>query len=174
MASTQERDGRELVSAWISRELARRLERAARESERTKSAEMRVALRRHLDELSDEGGHMSRPLRIDADTVESGLLMLDRGPVTHTVDGPELQATADLLDWCRATSVSSTRIRSTSCDRGRTGGRSTSATRMRIFAFSRAATTSRPRRRVCGISSWSGIASFCSRDPTPSLSRARR
>jgi predicted DNA-binding protein len=54
MASTQERDGRELVSAWISRELARRLERAARESERTKSAEMRVALRRHLDELSDE------------------------------------------------------------------------------------------------------------------------
>jgi len=45
---------------------------------------------------------MSRPLRLDADTVESGLLVLDRGPVVHTVDGPELQATADLLEWCRA------------------------------------------------------------------------
>ena len=45
---------------------------------------------------------MSRPLRIDADTVESGLLVLDRGPVTHTVDGPELQATEALLRWCRA------------------------------------------------------------------------
>ena len=43
----------------------------------------------------------SRPLRIDADTVESGPLALDKGPVTHTVDGPVLQATPDLLRWCR-------------------------------------------------------------------------
>jgi hypothetical protein len=43
----------------------------------------------------------SRPLRIDADTVESGPLVLDKGPVTHTVDGTVLQATPDLLQWCR-------------------------------------------------------------------------
>ena len=45
------------VNAWIEPELARALDQKAREADRSRSAEIRVALRRHVE----RGGETTNP-----------------------------------------------------------------------------------------------------------------
>ena len=42
-------NARQIVSAWVQPELAQRLEEAARAAHRSRSAELRIALRRYLE-----------------------------------------------------------------------------------------------------------------------------
>jgi hypothetical protein len=46
--TAQATEERKFVSAWIETTLADRLDEAAREADRSRSAELRVALKRHL------------------------------------------------------------------------------------------------------------------------------
>lgn len=48
MAISTEQDTR-LINAWVPRELAELLDEAAREADRSRSAEVRIALRAHLE-----------------------------------------------------------------------------------------------------------------------------
>jgi predicted transcriptional regulator len=47
MASTRLKD-RQLVGAWVEPDIIRRLDECADQQERTRSAEIRLALRRHV------------------------------------------------------------------------------------------------------------------------------
>jgi metal-responsive CopG/Arc/MetJ family transcriptional regulator len=47
-------DDRRMVSAWIEPTLAERLDEAAREADRSRSAEIRTALREHLERTADD------------------------------------------------------------------------------------------------------------------------
>ena len=57
MATSTEHDNR-LINAWVPRELAEQLDEAAREADRSRSAEVRIALKAHLEptDTDDEGG----------------------------------------------------------------------------------------------------------------------
>jgi predicted transcriptional regulator len=46
-------DERQHVNAWIEPELARTLDQKAREADRSRSAEIRVALRRHVERATE-------------------------------------------------------------------------------------------------------------------------
>lgn len=46
---------RRLVNAWIDPEDAVRLDDVARAADRSRSAEVRIAIRQHLDRVDDEG-----------------------------------------------------------------------------------------------------------------------
>jgi metal-responsive CopG/Arc/MetJ family transcriptional regulator len=51
--TAQATEERKFVSAWIETTLADRLDEAAREADRSRSAELRVALKRHLAQADD-------------------------------------------------------------------------------------------------------------------------
>jgi predicted transcriptional regulator len=46
-------DERQHVNAWVEPELARALDLKAREADRSRSAEIRIALRRHVEHASE-------------------------------------------------------------------------------------------------------------------------
>ena len=55
MKTTLERTTRErLISTWVPRELADLLDQAAREADRSRSAEVRIAIRQHLERNDPE------------------------------------------------------------------------------------------------------------------------
>ena len=49
----QTTEDRRLVSAWVEPTLAERLDEAAREADRSRSAELRIAIRQHLERVDD-------------------------------------------------------------------------------------------------------------------------
>jgi hypothetical protein len=54
--ATKQSERKQLVNLWVERDVIRELEERAQLAERSRSAEMRLALRRHLERAnSDEG-----------------------------------------------------------------------------------------------------------------------
>ena len=51
---TEKTASRRLVNTWVDPELVERLDDVAREADRSRSAELRIAIRRHLERDDDE------------------------------------------------------------------------------------------------------------------------
>jgi predicted transcriptional regulator len=60
MTTTEEKDDKKLVAAWVELDLAAQLDEAARQADRSRSATLREAIRRYVahddTERSDERG----------------------------------------------------------------------------------------------------------------------
>ncbi len=54
---TTKTEMRKVVTAWIDPELVVRLDDAARAADRSRSAEVRLAILRHVEHVDDEGEH---------------------------------------------------------------------------------------------------------------------
>jgi hypothetical protein len=56
--ATKQAEHKQLVNLWVEREVVRELEERAVRAERSRSAEMRLALRRHIERTDNdhEGG----------------------------------------------------------------------------------------------------------------------
>lgn len=55
--ATKQAERKQLVNLWVEREVVRELEERAQRAERSRSAEMRLAFRRHIErtDTDDEG-----------------------------------------------------------------------------------------------------------------------